>query len=124
MIIPYGMIEAVIKRSALERTKNGLSLELIRKYKLDNVRYDDDLLIIPIAMNGPDANLKARELEKDYSLLHLDNNGKALDFVLCSRIMGTFDECDWLAIDYFKKTMLIDGKKYKKGTIFYELKKS
>ena len=91
MIIPYGFIEAVIKRNALERTKNGLSLEFIKEYKLDKARYDDNLIVVPIAMNGHDAESKAKELQRKYGLVHYAENGKAQDFVLCHKKFGTFD---------------------------------
>ena len=123
MIIPYGFIEAVIKRESLERTRKGLSIELIKEYKLSKVRYDDDLIVVPIGMSMYDAELKAKEIEKKYNLVHFTNDNKALDFVVCNKLFGPFESCDWLIIDYLKKDLVINEIEYKKGTTYYELKK-
>jgi len=122
MVIPYGFIEAVIKRDELERTKNGLSLEFIKEYKLDKARYDDNLIIVPIAMSGNDAELKAKELETKYGLVHYAKNGRGHDFVICHIKFGNFDECDWLIRAELQDDMVIYNTTYRKYSPYYELK--
>ena len=122
MVIPYGFIEAVIKRDELESTKKCLSLEFIKEYNLDKARYDDNLIIVPIAMSGNDAELKAKELETKYGLVHYTKNGRAQDFVICHKKFGNFDECDWLIRAELQDDMVIDNTTYKKHTPYYKLK--
>ncbi len=121
MVIPNGFIEAIVRRSALEGKGSGLAEELIEKYNLAENSYDKDLLIIPLAMSERDKIDAIEKIEKNYHLVHLDESGSAKDFVICSRIFGLMDKCNWLSEKYFAKKTTIGGREYSKGSRYYTL---
>ena len=44
MIFPYSFLDIVIRRSALESIRKGLSDELIAEYKVEGGHFDKNLL--------------------------------------------------------------------------------
>ena len=118
MVIPYGCIDIVIKRSALENIKKGLSEELIKEYKVDKMHYDDFLILIAGGMSSYDAEECVKEIEEKYNITYLKGN-VAQDMV-CVESFGTCAKCPWLKWGRVNKTTIIDGKTYPKGVPYFE----
>ena len=119
MIFQHQFIDIIIKRSALEKVKEGLSAELIAEFKVGEGHYDEHLIIIRGGMNPFDVGYTVELLEKKYHLVHLKNN-VAQDFVCAARFPGIYSKCPWLTSGFLNKAVAVGNTTYPQDTLFYE----
>jgi len=119
MIAAQNFISLIVKREALERFEKGLSQKLIEKYNLDKVYYDENLLALPGAMNPYDMEDVVKEYTQKYNLKFLDENKKAVDFVVIDAFLGPTAECDWLSSNTKKDYYLLEGKKVSSNRVYF-----
>ena len=112
MVFQYSFIDIVIKRSALENVKKGLSADFITEYKVEEGHYDEHLIIIRGGMSEWAAQYKINALATKYNLIHLQN-GIAQDMV-CTLRGDICSKCFWLKSGKLQEKIKIgrnkDGK--------------
>jgi len=116
MVMPYGFIDIIFRKDILER--KGLLSEILERYKPTNEHIDDKLILVPCAMNPVSAGLEVDWL-KEKGLTYIQDK-KAVDFVLVESFLGTRAKCDWIKKDTLKADLIVDNRKYVKGTKYYE----
>ena len=118
MVMHYNFINIVIKRSSLEKIKQGLSSEFISEYKVEEGHYDENFIIIRGGMSYDAANYKINALTKKYNLVHMKNNF-AIDMVcVCPGI--NFGNCVWLKSGQLKEDIKIGNNVFPKNLPYYE----
>ena len=117
MVLPYACISIIFRKDKLE--EKGVLNEIIEQYKPTTPHIDNDLIVIAGAMNPMDAEQKSNMLTSKYALTYVNDN-KAVDFVLVERLFGPCVKCDWIKCCLLEEDLIIDDRKYMKGSICYE----
>lgn len=118
MIVPYGFIDIVIKRSSLEKIRKGLSNDFIKERKIKEGHFDENLIIIPGGMNPYDAAEEVYNLENKYKLVHIQDN--ITQDIVCVEPFGVCSKCGWLKVGTLGKEAQIGYKTYPKHFPYYE----
>lgn len=118
MVMHYNFIDIVIKRSSLEKIKQGLSSEFISEYKVEEGHYDENLIIIRGGMSDDAANDAIKNLTIKYNLVHMKNNF-AID-VVCVWIGEIYGDCVWLKSGQLKEDIKIGNNVFPKNLPYYE----
>lgn len=108
----------VIKRSALEKVKSGLSYEFIDEYQVEEGYFDDSLIIIRAGSEGAALDI-IDNLETKYNLVHL-RNGVAQDMV-CVQNGDCCSKCGWLKSGTLKEEMFVGDEVFPEDYPFYEI---
>ena len=116
MVLSYGYIDIIFRKDVLE--KRGLLEKIFERYKPTDERIDNNLVLVPCAMNPIDAENEIAWLQDNWNLTYI-KDGKAVDFVVVEGLFGTCTNCEWVELLHLKDDKLENGKIYKKG-IYYE----
>ena len=119
MVLPYSYIDIIFRKDVLE--SKGLLNKIIERYKPTNEHMDENLILVPCAMSSIDAEIEIDWLTKK-GLTYIQDK-KAVDFVLVESFLGICAKCDWIKNDTLKEDIIVDKRKYIKGTIYYEFNK-
>ena len=111
MVLGYGFIDIIIKKSALTKT---LIDEIIKNYKIAEGHFDNNLIVIRAGMSGYDAEQTAKEIKNSFNL-SLNN-----DFVFLKQL-NLIEPCKWLKVCKLKKDLQIANEKFTKGFPYFEL---
>lgn len=116
MVLPYGCIDIIFRKDVLE--EKGLLKKIFERYKPTEERIDNNLVLVPCAMNPIDAENEIAWLQDNWNLTYI-KDGKAADFVVVEGLFGTCINCEWVELIHLKDDKLESGKTYKKG-FYYE----
>ena len=111
MVLGYGFIDIIIKKSVLTKTQID---EIIKNYKVAEGHFDNNLIVIRAGMSGYDAEQTAKEIKNSFNL-SLNN-----DFVFLKQL-NLIEPCKWLKVCKLKKDLQIANEKFTKGFPYFEL---
>lgn len=120
MVFPYGFIDIVIKRKALENVEKGLSDKFIKEYKVGEGRVDENLIVIGGSMGSGGEDEKIKDIETKYHIVHLKND-VAQDIVCTSHGLAAMSKCTWLKSGRLSEELKIGNTTFLKGSPFLEL---